>query len=120
MRSSEKPEADHVAPVATKDSIADAYESEERNEELAAKHDELVRNTVEHVAEMENGTGHIEELDCRARHCRLRISSGDKNGLVKLADALQDDRGFYGVAESIMLSRQEDDIVLYLRFSPPK
>ena len=36
------------------------------------------------------------------------------------ADALQDDRGFLGKAESIMLSRQDDDLVLYLRFSPPK
>ncbi len=109
-----------VTPIASNDSLADSYQREERDEAQAKVHDGAIRGIVEELAESEIGTAHIEDLDCRSRHCKLRLASDDETGLVKLVDALQDERGFLGRAESMMLSRQDDDIVLYLRFSRPK
>ncbi|MCP4446144.1 MAG: hypothetical protein GY811_12480 [Myxococcales bacterium] len=90
------------------------------DEEEASKHSELIRGLVQELVESGTGIERIEELACRTIHCRIRLASGDAQGLVKLADALQDERGFLGKAESIMLSRQGDDIVFYLWFYPPK
>jgi len=109
-----------VAPIASTDSLADAYQTEPRDAEQAKIHDALIREVVETLAESKVGTAHIEALDCRSRHCRLQLASDDENGLAKLVDALGDERGFFGRAESMMLSRQDDDIVYYLRFAPPK
>ncbi len=109
-----------VAPIASADSLADAYQNEPRDAEKARIHDALIREVVEGLAESKVGTAHIEALDCRSRHCRLQLASDDEDGLAKLVDALGDERGFLGRAESMMLSRQDDDILYYLRFAPPK
>jgi len=121
MRSSTPTKTEGLtAPVAAADSLADAFAAEERDPLVADAHNELIRSVVTDLAELGKGTGHIEKLECHRQHCMLRLASENSEGLVKLVDALQDERGFLGKTESLMLSRDEDDIIFYLRFAPPK
>ncbi len=120
MRGTPEPSRVAVPPVASAVSLVDAFEQEPFDAVIAARQTEQVRAVVEELAETGVGSARIEKLACRARLCRLQLASHNKKALVQFVDALQDERGFLGKAESIMMSREEEDIILYLRFPPPK
>ncbi len=120
MRGKSEQSTAAVTPIASAVSLAEAFAQEPLHAPTAVKQSEQVRSVVEELTQMRVGSARIEKLECRALHCKLRLASDDPKALVQFVDALQDDRGFLGKAESIMMSREEDDMILYLRFPPPK
>ena len=101
--------------LATPSSLVEAFESEAKSNARADR-SEMIRSTVEALVADGTGQGEISEIDCRRSHCLLRIAGGDEPGVVALVSALQDERGFYGKAESLLLARDESSIRIYLRF----
>lgn len=66
---------------------------------VTTKVDELLRQVRGADAEAVDVTA----IECRSRRCQLTIAGSDAGKLQALVEALQDDRGFYGDAEQIML-----------------
>jgi len=106
-----------VAPVASTESLAEAFAGEEIDKELAAKRSALIRTVVEEVLRENPGGATLGGLECRTLHCLLKISGDDQKGVTSLVDSLQDERGFLGKAESLMMSRDGDEIHMYVRFA---
>ena len=98
-------------------SLAEAYASEAPNAAAATERTEMIRDVVDDLVRKDVGDAKIRALECRARHCLLRISGDDSKGVTALVDALQDERGFLGKAESLMMSRDQESIHIYLRFA---
>lgn len=110
------PQPAPVGPKASAVSLSEAFAGEapapgetERTRMIRGVVDDLVSNQV--------GDAEIGGLECRTRHCLLKIKGGESKGVVALVDALQDERGFLGKAESLMMSRDEESIHIYLRFA---
>jgi hypothetical protein len=106
-----------VAPVAAQDSLAEAFAGEEVDKELAASRSAMIREVTESLMEDREGAAELKEIECRSRHCLLKIAGDDQKSVIALIDALQDERGFYGKAESLMMSRDGDVFHMYLRFA---
>ena len=110
-----------VEPEAVASSLEAAFSKERTDPEWSTRHRELVRETVDALIDRGVGSGSIEELSCRSQHCQLVLESlggPEDPQLMRLVDALQDERGFLGKAQGIMLSRNEDGIRMTLRFPP--
>lgn len=106
-----------VPPEATTMSLAQAFASEAPSAVASTERTEMIRGVVEGLVTKKVGDARISALECRTRHCLLRISGDDSKGVVALVDALQDERGFLGKAESLMMGRDEESIHIYLRFA---
>lgn len=118
MRSDNPDDPDQgTAPVATTVSLADAFSGEEIDKELAAKRSALIRTVVEEVLSENRGDARLGDLECRTLHCLIKISGDDQKSVTSLVDSLQDERGFLGRAESLMMSRDGDEIHMYVRFA---
>jgi hypothetical protein len=66
---------------------------------VAAKVDDLLRE----VRGADTAAVDVTAIECRSRRCQLTIAGADAGRFQALVEALQDDRGFYGDAEQIML-----------------
>lgn len=105
-----------VTTEATHTSLQDSYESEAVDSGWAAEQEARVREVVTGLIRKQSGAARIDALQCRTRHCRLHLQADSQDALADLVAPLQDDRGFLGKAQSMMLSREGDDVVVYLRF----
>ncbi len=106
-----------VLPSASTDSLADAFAGEEIDKEVAGKRTALIRNVVEELVSDKEGAAQLGGVECRTRHCLIKIAGEDQKSVTALVDALQDERGLYGKAESLMMSRDGDEIHMYVRFA---
>lgn len=108
-----------VTAERTQVSLATAFDNDEVNGGAQARERSLmIRSVVSELINKNLGSATVRDLECRAQHCRLQLAGDEQGALLKLVDALQDERGFYGKAESMMLSRVDEDVALYLRFPP--
>ena len=98
-------------------SMAEVFENEAVDDQHSERNTSQVRAIVERLLSQGIGNASVQELSCKSSHCLLELAGEDEPALVKLVTALQDERGFYGVAEELMLSREEDTIRIYLRFA---
>jgi hypothetical protein len=117
VRMTSKNPDEGASPVASGDSLAAAFESEDVDKDLSAKRSAMIRNVLEDLVIDEESAARLSDLECRSIHCRLKIAGEDQKSVTALVDALQDERGFYGKAESLMMSRDGDEIHMYLRFA---
>lgn len=108
-------ESGGVQPKATSLSLRDRFiaASSPAGE---SRHVDVVRDVVNALLPNDSTTK-VQGLECRSDLCLLKIGGDDKNAVMKLVDSLQDERGFYGKAESIMLSRDAESILIYLQFA---
>lgn len=97
-------------------SIEEQFGSEAVDIDWANGKKVMIQSVVAELIEMGTGSADIAELECRTQSCLLRLTGDDEADLIKLVDALQDERGFLGKAESMMLSRDGGDLKVYLRF----
>jgi hypothetical protein len=114
---SKDPQPTPVGPQATAASLSEAFASEAPAAGAQGERTEMIRGVVDGLVSNKVGDAKIAGLECRARHCLLKIAGDDQEGVVTLVDALQDERGFLGKAESLMMSRDEESIHIYLRFA---
>ena len=107
----------HVPAAAEGPSLAEVFESEAVDPETSAQRSEMIRKIVDgQRAELE-GDATLEDLDCRSRQCRFKIAGKDQKSVASLVNALQDERGFLGKAQSFTMSRDGDVFQIYLRFA---
>lgn len=116
MRSDGGVAGTEVAPQASAVSLADAFAKEAPAKSPPQERLNMIREVVADVVGAKDSKAEIHGLECRERHCLLKISGDDANDLLSVVDALQDERGFLGRAQSLMMSRDAESIHLYLRF----
>ncbi len=101
-------------------SLAEAFDQESATSDATARErDKMIRGVVAELRDKGLGAANIVDLECRTQHCRLRLRGDDQEQLMRMLDAMQDERGFLGKAQSMMLSRDADTIGLYLGFGAP-
>lgn len=97
------------------DSLTVAFQSEERDVKVAPGREQEIRVVVEKLQEDLASTTSLSSIDCRSRHCRLELG-GEIKSMMPILDALQDERGMMGHAESMMFTRENEGIQIYLRY----
>ncbi len=105
---------------ASAESLELAYREESRNAAIAKAHQSRIKTIVDSLNQTLKGHTRISQLDCKTRHCLLAISGEVFTETIAMADALQDNRGLLGIAESMMLHREQEELHFYLRFPAPK
>lgn len=78
----------------------DPFAEEARDPRWAAAKEKLVKDTV--LPLLEDGVD-VDRIECRSRRCRLAVSGTDKAAFERFVESLQDERGFLGIADQLML-----------------
>lgn len=102
-----------------KDSLAAGFDSEERNAEMATRREDKIRVVVKKLQEDLKNSTSLSAIECKSRHCKLQLG-GEIDQMMPILDALQDERGMMGQAESMMFTRENEGIQVYLRFPEPR
>lgn len=95
------------------------FTEEERDPGWADDKEELIRGVLEPLRR--EGV-EVAGVECRARHCRIAVRGSEPEAFRSFLESMQDDRGFLGVADALMLSgltRGEGgarSVDVYLRF----
>ncbi len=103
--------------AATTASLSEAFATEDTDEASAKEHAEMIRTVVGALLPEDSEAAKMQELECRNQHCMITIGGEDSKSVATLVSALQDERGFAGKAESLMMSRDGELIKVYLRFA---
>lgn len=108
------------APETTAGSLAEMFDKEDVDTRLAEKRTKMIRSVTDTLLEEGEYSAKLVEIQCKARHCRIKVTGEDQKSVVALVGAMQDERGFYGKAENLMMSRDGDEIHVYLQFAETK
>lgn len=84
---------------------------------LVSEREGMIRGVISDLVERKVGAATVARLECREQHCVLQLGGEDTSALVELIGALQDERGFLGKCESMMLATEGDTYAVYLRFA---
>jgi hypothetical protein len=96
-------------------SLREAFEAE-GSHDSGKERQKIAQEVIDGLVKLKVADAKVSNLECRKQHCKLNVSGEDERQVVKMVEALQDDRGFLGKAQSLMLSRDGDVISVYLRF----
>ena len=106
--------------VATTSSLAEIFDREEVDTSLAEERTKMIRSVTDALLEDGEYSAQLAEVQCKDRHCRIKVTGDDQQSVAALVGAMQDERGFYGKAENLMMSRDGDEIHVYLQFADAK
>jgi hypothetical protein len=89
------------------------FADEPRDQDWAPAKEAVVSTKVDALLREVRGSDaaavDVTAIECRSRRCRLTIAGSDAGKLQVLIEALQDDRGFYGDAQQIMLGGMSEE-----------
>lgn len=111
------PDSDKTASSGSSSALAELFEKEKVDPRVAEERTTMVRAVTDALLKGGEFSAQVKELECRSHHCRIKIAGEDQKSVSALLSAMQDERGFYGKAKNFMMSRDGDEIHVYLQFA---
>lgn len=105
--------AGHTAPDRQKPRIkasaplSQSFEGQDRDENWARTTEKEIGDRLDELLEKYRDTVEVPRVECRQNVCRLAITSTAEDEFRQFVESLQDERGFYGYADQLMLEKPQ-------------
>ena len=118
------------SPDGTGSGLSREFAGEDRHDEWAGQREaDVADRTASVLASAQESAGagaaavRSGPIECRARSCKIPLSSGDPAAIARAIEWMGDERGFYRQAQDMMVEAVEStgdgprSIIVYLRFA---
>jgi hypothetical protein len=93
--------------VETASPLSASFEGQERDESWANENEREIGQRIETLLEKYRDTVSVPRAECRQNVCRVAITGTDELHFRQFVESLQDERGFYGYADQLMLEKPQ-------------